>query len=295
MKKFHFHVGSERCGSTLVQSFFNEPSVGQILQRFGIRFDAALYLEIGKLLPLGPDDDARLRELRDRCVAGYREEGAPVPFSTHEVFLGLSHAKGEVNQTGFMCACLKTLLSGFEVRPLIVLRRQDTFIESLYNQLLKRGETREFSRFLDELPLDNYRWDRVVDTFAENFGKNSLSVVPFERKVTASAGFDNYLNAIFGALEMPINVDMASVPVMNPSISPRALEVQRLANRLLTPEEAHGLADWLESNVPKRPSDGHALMSDGQRADLIAYFTESNRRLFATYMPAYAVEGYLSA
>ncbi len=294
MKQFHMHVGSERCGSTLIQSFFNEANVGQVFARFGVRYDAQIYLAIGELIPFMETDEARFRVVRERHIVPYMTTGPDRIFSTHEVFLGLDHEKAGANSTEFMCDCLQKLLEGFDVRPLIVFRRQDTFIESLYNQLLKRGETREFSKFLEDLPLENYRWDRVADIFAERFGKGHVSVIPFEKGITATGGYDNYLNAIFGVLEMPVNVDMATVPVMNPSLAPRALEVQRQANMSLTGDEAHNLANWLELNVPKRPSDSHVLLNGTQRMRILDFYADSNRRLFAEYMPKYAVAGYLS-
>jgi len=73
MKALYFHVGSERCGSTFVQSFFNAPEVLKALTRFSIRFDVEIYYALGKLLPVPRLDEARLAVIQDRFFTPHKK------------------------------------------------------------------------------------------------------------------------------------------------------------------------------------------------------------------------------
>ena len=81
----------------------------------------------------------------------------------------LVHEYGNPTRCKANWANIKVLGEGFDIRPIIVLRRQGSFLESLYNQSLKHGETREFISFVHALPLDNFHWNDVVETYIENF------------------------------------------------------------------------------------------------------------------------------
>ncbi len=293
MKTFHFHIGSERCGSTFVQSFFNTPDVKNALVRFSIEFDIDIYYRLGELSPITGFDEKSFRAVRDATIVRHKEAPHDSVFSTQELLFGLAHDKGAANRCEAMCDIIEYLTDGFETRLIIVLRRQDTFIESLYNQQLKHGETREFMAFVEDLPLDNYRWDGVVGVFAERFGPDNVTVVPFERQVLASADRANFIEAIFQALGLDMKVDISNLPIKNPSIPERALEIQRLANRLLSKDEAQSLAAHFMDNMPKQPGEKYRMFSDGARAELLQRFGQSNRRLFSTFLPSYAPDHYL--
>ncbi len=294
MKTLHYHIGSERCGSTFIQTVFNDAGLRENMAgAYSCVYDVDAYLALNELAPEIAADDPRLEDIRRRHFALHLDADHDQVFTTQEALLGLTHAPGRPNRCREMCRVIDILAKGFETNLIIVLRRQDTFIESLYNQTIKRGETRDFDTFRGALPLDNYRWDRVVDVFADHFGADRVTVVPFEKRVLESAGHGNFVNGVFAAMGMSIKLRMETAPTINPSLSPRVLEIERLANRLLTPVEAHALADWFENNIPKRPEDDHGLFSAVDRAALIERYRESNARLFAEYLPDYDPEDYL--
>ncbi|HEX9702354.1 MAG TPA: hypothetical protein VGA19_05840 [Rhodospirillales bacterium] len=293
MKTLHFHVGSERCGSTFIQSFFNEPQVKDTLANFSITFDIDIYFALGKLSPITGLDKKTFRPIRDDLFARHKKAPAKAVFTTQELLFGLAHEKGVANRCPAMCEAIEYLADGFDTRIVIVLRRQDTFIESLYNQLLKHGETRDFRDFVGDLPLDNYQWDRVVDTYAGHFGADRVTVVPFEGRVLAGVGCENFIEGVFKAIDLPMKVDISALPIKNPSLPPRALEIQRLANRLLPLAEAETLAKHFVDTMPKNPGEKYELFDPDRRAELLAGYRDSNRRLFSAYLPACDAAYYL--
>ena len=90
MKTLYFHFGSERCGSTFVQSFFNAPEVIETLTRFSIRFDIEIYYALGKILPV-PGLEARLAAIRDRYFSPHKSADHNAVFTTQELMFGLVH------------------------------------------------------------------------------------------------------------------------------------------------------------------------------------------------------------
>ena len=295
MKTIHFHIGSGRCGSTLVQVCFNEGALRSLLEEFGIHVDMNVYTALNDLAPITGFAEADFRPVRNERIRPHKVSSYSSFIFTQEAMIGMAFDKGQPNFCADMCDALAYLTDGFDLRPIIILRRQDGFIESLYNQVLKRGETRDFETYLDEFPLQNLEWDAVCAPFVERFGADSTAVIPYDRPVLKSAGDDHFIQAMMRALGLPaeIRLDAESLPVVNASLAPRVREIQRLANRTLSSEEAHGLAYWFEKHIIKQPGDRHDLMGPDRRRALGERFRESNRRYFATYLPDHDPAHYL--
>ncbi|MCH7936352.1 MAG: hypothetical protein IH994_04565 [Proteobacteria bacterium] len=191
------------------------------------------------------------------------------------------------------CEAISYLTEGFDTRIIIVFRRQDTYLESTYNQLIKRGETRTFDAFLDDVPLENLKWDAVADTYADGFENDKVTVVPFEKKVLQTGGIGQIIEGITAAMGMSEKFE-EEPPVVNPSIAPSVLERQRQANMNLSEEDALQHTEWLIATYPKEQHEPHNLMSEDDRRRLIEFYRESNARLVDKYMQGYDGGYYLS-
>ncbi len=296
-KTVHFHVGSGRCGSTLLQVILNLPAVHEMLKTFGYKSDLAIYINSGPLTYHGMQKfvEAEWREFRHQHFLPFRTEPYRHLIATQENFFGVNHEPGSVNTCEEACKLVSYLTETCLVRIVIVLRRQDTFIESLYNQLLKTGETRPFEQYLDEFPLDNLKWDTVVDTYANHFGADNVTVIPFEKPVVKTAKFTSFVSAFFSAIGIPVPVSFGEeMRVINASLAPRTMEVQRVANMHLSAKEAHGLANWFVENINKRPDERYSLIGDEKRKELLAYYRTSNENLAAKYLSKYDAGYYIA-
>jgi len=293
LKTIHFHVGSGRCGSTLIQSLFNDPGMHKVFDLYSIRYDPNIYLASTELTPCRKFIESEWRDFRETHVAPLKKQKFDSFFLTQENLFGVRWDKGSSNSCDESCKIVSYVTKGFDARIVILVRRQDTYIESLYNQLIKRGELRDFPTFLKEMPLDNLDWAAVADVYAGHFGRQNVTVLPFERKVLNTGGTDDFINAVLAAIGVTRKLKVEGLPTVNPSLAPRVIEVQRLANRLLPEIESHSLANWFEQNIPKSPDDPHTLMSAKDRKRLLKTFAASNRRLFEEYMEPYDPADYL--
>ena len=293
MKTIHFHVGSERCGSTLIQALFNETDMHQVLALNSIKYDPEIYLALGKVTPLTDFKEADWKPVRDDYFAAMHDQPFDKFFVTQENMFGVKADKGSTNVCEAGCDAISYLTEGFDTKIVILVRRQDTYIESLYNQLIKRQELRDFSTFLDEIPLKNFDWTDAADTYTDYFGRDNVTVLPFERQVLNSANIESFVEAVLVTIGVTQKIVLENVPTINPSLAPRVIEVQRLANKLLPEIEAHSLANWFENTIPKLPDDPHALMTKEDRVRILDFFRKSNRRLCVEYLSAYDDAYYL--
>ena len=121
-------------------------------------------------------------------------------FLTQENLLGMRSGKDQKNICDVSCEKVAYLAEGFEPHIVIIVRRQDTYIESLYNQCIKRLETRDFKTFLDEFPLQNWHWADNIDTFANAFGTEHVSVIQFEELCYPNSGRTGFMDAVLMAM-----------------------------------------------------------------------------------------------
>lgn len=287
MKKVYFHIGSGRCGSTLIQSLFNDKMVHEIFANHSRNYDPQVYLDTGMISHDATFIEDHWRPIREKHFEKMKASAFDGFFITQENLLGMRSGKDEKNICDVNCEKIAYLAEGFDPYIVVIIRRQDTYIESVYNQRLKRYETRDFDTFTKEFPRDNWHWADNIDVYSNYFGRDKITVVPFEQRVYEGAPYHGFLDAVLLAIGITTRLQFNNLPVANPSIALRGLEVLRYANHHLSKEEAHKLASWLEMNVQKDPKDPHKLMSDNVRAETLAFFKESNARLCDEYLADY--------
>lgn len=281
MKKIYFHVGLEKCGSTLIQAYMNEKSVHAALrERLGLRFNPHITITDFRNNPASHD------QLRLSLFNPDRSENGM--FATQEAFTWFTHKKDEPDRHVEMLEVLQDLTRDFEVHPILIVRRQDGFIQSLYNQLVKRGETREFRAFYADLPLERYDWNIVCGLYEKAFGGENLTVIPFEKRCHTGSPSANFLEGVLHAVGLAdMKVDIEALPILNPSLAPRAVEVQRVANLFLQENESRWLAEQFEKYIPKLPGEKHTLILDEDIRELVGRYDQANRELFKRYMPLF--------
>lgn len=284
LKKLYFHVGSGRCGSTLIQALFNDKMFHEIFANHSRSYDPQIYLSTGTISHEETFIEDSWRTIREKFFTPMASAAPEGFFITQENLLGMRSGKDEKNICDVSCEKVAYLAKGYEPHIIIVIRRQDTYIESLYNQRLKRWEKRDFETFVAEFPRDNWHWLENIDIYSNYFGRDNVTVVPFEGKVYEGAGMTGFLDGVLKAMGITTRFAFNDLPVVNASLAPRVLEVQRVANNQLSQNEAHALADWFGANIAKKPDDPHKLMSDDIRRDLVEFYRESNAALCDKYL-----------
>jgi len=272
----NLHIGAPKCASSLIQGLFNEPEAREIL---GGIYDPDLSREIQVRSPATDFSDPNYQKVLAELKEMVPDED--VLLSVENVFGMATHTPNSYSES---VKVIDYLFDGFEIRIFMYVRRQDTFMQSMYNQDVKRGELRTFKGYMDEANLENIHWDVVADAYSAF----DLTVRPFEKKVLETGGYKDFADAIFQWMGVKVEID--NLPVINPSLSQGALEVQRLANGMLSERQAYDLSCWMEKHCPKEQGEKHGLLLN---PDFMKRYRKSNKRLFKDYMPGFDPAFYL--
>lgn len=165
------HIGSQKTGSTAIQSALD--ACPQSLAQSGLRFATSgrNHISHNRMWQAFVANRPRPPFLR------LREEFKANPDHTHilscEMFL-----RPEVAQvfTRFLSAPQRA-----RTRVIVYLRRQDEYFEAMYKQHLKngrfQGDVAAYRAFLG----DRLAYAPILDAFDTAFGRENLTVVPYER------------------------------------------------------------------------------------------------------------------
>ena len=118
------------------------------------------------------------------------------------------------------------------VRVLVVVRRQDDWLRSWYQERVKRFETRSFSKFVlapeNQVLLAVLLYHRMIESLESKFGPRSVHVVPFELMRRDSAAFWHRLRELLPSVSPPIDM-----PVVRRGMRRETVALRRSGNRLL--------------------------------------------------------------
>jgi hypothetical protein len=232
-----------------------------------------------KLRKNSPLPDADLQQSRNMMQAIISQSPEPIIVFSKEAFAGDPHRAYE-NLTQ-VAADLKRILEPWPICILIGVRRQDTFVESLYSQYIKSGGTQpfdEYRRVLDDRKLD---WLRIVVELERVFQPGSVHVRVFDDFPRDS---DALAKHMLGALVPDLWLRRTRKKQANLGYSRSTLEVARCANQWLDPRERKSLRRFLETRFPRRSGESLSLYSEEQRSALLAYYEPSNEQLFCRYL-----------
>ncbi len=192
---------------------------------------------------------------------------------------------------------LRRALAPYPARILVYLRRQDAFLASFYNQLIK---TRLYAATFEEF------WRQHVG-HAIDLGdfRMSLSMCDYERWLdlwAAAFGGENILAGVFEDHDLPngilrdlarkteIDISGLSPPVedTNPSLQPSMLSLKRRVNQFLSSEQERVscqtlFADYIDGTSRAALADGAIATNIVRRQAILARYQEGNAHVAAKY------------
>ncbi|HLA67869.1 MAG TPA: hypothetical protein VJP05_10325 [Acidimicrobiia bacterium] len=185
------------------------------------------------------------------------------------------------------------ILQPQDCRLILVVRRQDTLIESQYMWQIHGGQWFPFDRVAG-LVFDHpeaLSFTDLADRLERIPGVSALTVSPFEQ---IRFGVEGFLHQILQSVGATLDVSSLSFDAeSNPSYSERALEIALAVNSHLdTREQRWAVRDFLRAAFPVEASGRASLLDDDSRRRIIDLFAEDNRRLFETRMPHLPPDAY---
>ncbi|WP_170468407.1 hypothetical protein [Ruegeria arenilitoris] len=165
------------------------------------------------------------------------------------------------------------------------IRRQDDFAESHYKELVKNNFHKgTFSEYLANLPAF-FRYDEFLESCCEVVAKENIIVRVYNRSLFPGGSiFADFLDAI-GTGELGANLHHEAIT--NASLNSALASL--MGNKQMKPLWAektlrHELYQFFNNRTDLVGANA-PLLSEGQRADILAQFADSNARLSERFLP----------
>ncbi len=177
-----------------------------------------------------------------------------------------------------------------DVKPTIIcyLRRQDTFIQSFYNQAVKNdAEYRPITAYQPPATLD---YDKLLDRWANVFGQENLKIRPYEKDAFKNGDLVTDFLSLIG-LDLTPDLKVLAKNT-NPRLPGEALEYMRLLNSLVQDRKKcrkikallidHSAGEG-HNNANSLFYD-HTLLDREARRKILSLYEDSNQRVARKYL-----------
>lgn len=172
------------------------------------------------------------------------------------------------------------------------IRRQDYYLESLYQQFVKDNGPRlrkPISQWIG--PHSFIFYDKVFEPWIKAVGKNNISIFTFEEAVKHGL-LETYLKqlSIPESVSNQLKINKQSVVQQKESLDARLLEFLRICNfSQLDRERRNNLFSCLQkANVLIEKAEGRIhknILSVKDRVNILEATEESNKKLLSTFFP----------
>jgi hypothetical protein len=299
LAKVILHAGFHKTGSTAVQEFARKNR--QALLAAGIRYPA--YPEWARAESTAHHefahaiagtskvfDERSLRRLVDEWLAA-ASPGEKLLISAEAISRHLGPARG-VSWPERRREYVRNLagsFAGHDAEIVVVLRRQDDFVRSLYFEFILKGGRRgrlEFAECRRKVHRSWMRFEENLRIYSECFP--AVNVLVYEELVQSGD--------LCGEFFRRLGVDpgeMETVSVVRKSLNPVQAELKRVLNRSLKRgAENDRILSWLNSEEVKATLDRHYNMKSASpwesaevRRQYVHAFDAENRRIADRYFP----------
>ncbi|MHC5066379.1 MAG: hypothetical protein ACYTG5_20685 [Planctomycetota bacterium] len=177
------------------------------------------------------------------------------------------------------------LFEGFASQNIVLyIRRQDRFIESAYQELLKHGLAQTFEEYCQAPASNMYRvldWRSKIGKLISLYPEARVVVRLFDRAREKGDIFRDFLEVV-GLSELPSEILSEKE---NPGLDAARMELLRVCNKHRTALQRQVLLKLFaqQTELPTLPSPHRRFLLEEQRRELLATYHESNASLFAEH------------
>jgi len=169
-----------------------------------------------------------------------------------------------------------------DVEIIVYIRRQDTYCESIYQQLKKFGLTQmQFEEFIESKNFNCYslNWHDQYNTLKEILINAKVKVFCYEKEVKNGDIFRSFLSHC-GVQFIPENVRSKTV---NIGLNNTALNILSVCDQTMNPEEIRKMIIFLsryQEMTKTSISKTYGFFANEKRKSLLTYYQNSNLKLF---------------
>lgn len=299
MATVYLHIGTMKTGTSALQSFLNANR--EVLEKQGYaypRMDVGLPRKYdyrnGRFLVhhLGPNDKEKGNT--EEIIKNAFEQIADTAKNFDNIILSdetIWHYCGR--DSNFWSDLVENFTRiNCEVKVIFYLRRQDLYVESLYNQMVKlnRMLTKTFEDYIEgsvaEKWLHYYRYIKAIE---QHIKKENIMVRVYEKDQFEGEGntiFSDFLKCVGLTYNETYKVER---PAVNLGLQGNYIELKRIINGL---PEYRELNDFMskpfrDASAAKNENMLHgkvSMFSKEQQMEYMAQFEEDNRKIAQEYL-----------
>lgn len=273
----YMHIGTHKTGTTAIQKFLYDNK--GILESKGVNLILTGMLsdnteswgnhELARVLPYG-DKNFMWRMAADEAIGS-----SAALISSEEFSLIRNASLYEPLKTHFASTTL--------VRPICYLRRQDQYLESVYNHHVKSlGEVQPIMDFAKRIAY-RLNYFEMVQCLVESFGQKNVILRTYDQKFINGDIFQDFLKAIgigstadFIFPKAPINLGLSADGLAKMLEANRryAKDHDKLKTARIEIIEAYSAPSFTE----------HKILTQSERDCVLGTYTEKNNSLAKTFL-----------
>lgn len=274
MKDIYIHVGTHKTGSTTIQHALRATSSAKAEEGWIYSGTSATMKEIMR----ANQYDKKLVQRFNMEVESMMQRAK----SSNRVILSSEALCGSpddgYSNSNPVFSMLRDATNQFNVKIVIFLRRQDSFVESMYTQKIHQGEALEFESFVERYNSpDALDYRRMLDDLRACFGDQNLIVRSYHESSKIGLLVD------FGEIIGSKTLRYLEQGDKNPSYSRHALEIAKICNRSLDQSRKGQLRWALQATMAKDRFEPFSYFTDDERSKFLNRYQVSNRDVANRY------------
>lgn len=301
MRQLYLHIGTEKTGTTSIQSFLDVNKT--VLSKHGFHVLECGGRENHRAIPSycmadnhyddfflnqQIDNLEKKQQFREKIYQAFVEEMESLDNDIHSVIISSEHFHSRLKNIETV-ETFKHLIANYfsEIKIICYLREQSSLVSSLYSTAIKAGENVNFSSFVQRCSENNpyYNYHLFLGMWSAVFSQDSLDVRVFSKEAFYNHDLlDDFCSAIDNKL---LSFADKQIEIENQSLSTFGLLLGRAVNSIFPKYNDNGVTNQKRRNAIKQISQefsGHPhLMSAGQYQKIQATYQESNNSVAKKY------------
>lgn len=272
----YFHIGTHKTGTSSIQTYLTRHSQ-YLADKWQLQYIRQPFNSYKFSLEDEPDE-AHIERLQDYYQAQITNHDLTYIISAEDFSGSLERGYSNFHT---MIISIKRMLPNVDLKFIIYIRPQYSFIESAYAQLVQIGARYSFSEYLNKLPEGAFCWKQHLDTIASVFGRESIIVRVFDPETFLDG---NLIKDFFSAINpnIPIN-ELSKSLYKNVSMPNEALIFFQKHVPQLTATERKKLRRQLQNLYTNEKIEKRTWFEPEQRLNYFQSHVESNQALEREY------------
>lgn len=289
MKKtpFYIHIGTWKTGSSTIQ--FNLHSAKKQLQDEGLFYLSKgdkMVVDDGVIRGFEKLEEEYIRESRYKLKRILEEKLKKNPsmrfIASAEEFSGDPFKA--FSNSDWVAKNLFEITKdlNLDIKIIVYLRRQDEFVESMYTQSIHLGASHSFEEFLSKYTPGAFDWYRLIDSYAQIFGKANIIVRRYHKEFLPEN--DSLIHQMGDILQSKTLKNFVGTNPRNRGLTRDALEITRITNKYLNKDDQYLLRNIFQETNAKMPFESYAFFSDDERIAFVNGYVGTNSRVAKEYV-----------